>query len=315
MNTVFVVGSLNADLVLRAERLPAVGETLTASDLAVFPGGKGANQAFAAARLGAPVRMAGKVGPDDYGTQLCEGLASAGVDCVSVQVSARPTGIAVITILPSGDNTILLSPGANHDIEPAWVESWLSAMTAGSVLLCQLEIPLPATLAALRAARHHGAWSILDPAPARVLTREELALPAILTPNQTEIAMLLGGAPVPIHYEDGVAACRKLRELGARHVVLKLGSLGCVLVQDEGVHIAPGFSVHSVDTTAAGDTFNAALSVRLAAGQPLAEALEFANAAAAISVTRPGAQASAPTLAEVQDFLLQTRSPVPESVS
>lgn len=304
MSRIFVVGSLNADLVLQTERLPEVGETLSGSDLRVYPGGKGANQAYAAARLGAPVSMIGRVGADAYGDMLRTGLSRAGADCSRVEPSLRPTGIAVITVLPSGNNTILLSPGANQDIAPRWVEEKLTDLTANDFVLCQLEIPLEATAAALHSARERGAQSMLDPTPARSLPREVLALAGILTPNQSETATLLGaGARAPLTHAEGIEAAEKLRAMGARHVVLKMGELGCVSVSESRTIVASGFQVKAVDTTAAGDTFNAALAVMMARGAELEKALRFANAAAALSVTQTGAQSSIPSLAEVEQFL------------
>ncbi len=304
MSRIFVVGSLNADLVLRTERFPKAGETLSGSDLQVFPGGKGANQAFAAARLGAKVSMTGRVGADAYGNLLRTGLTGAGADCSCVEPSIRPTGIAIITVLPTGENTILLSPGANHDMTPAWVKEKLTELTPDDFLLCQLEIPLEATVAALEIARERGARSMLDPTPARSLPREILELASIITPNQLEAATLLDvGETAPSSLAEGILAARKLRELGARNGVLKMGGLGWGWVGESETIAADGFAVKAVDTTAAGDTFNAALAVLLVRGSVLEQSLIFANAAAALSVTRAGAQSSIPSLGEVQAFL------------
>jgi ribokinase len=313
MSRIFVVGSLNADLVLRAERLPEPGETLTGSDLEVFPGGKGANQAYAAARLGAQVFMAGRVGADAYGEMLREGLAAAGADCSFVEVSARPTGIAGITVLPTGENAILLSPGANHDVTPQWVEEKLATLTRHDFVLCQLEIPQEATIAALRLARDRGACSMLDPTPARELPGDVLELAGIVTPNQSEMAILLGEDAAASH-DQGIDAGRKLRAMGARNVALKMGELGCVWVGETETVTADGFSVTPVDTTAAGDTFNAALAVMLLGGASLTQALTFANAAAAISITRAGAQSSIPSRKEVEEFLNQVGQELKEEV-
>jgi ribokinase len=304
VNRIFVVGSLNADLVIRAERVPKSGETLAGGDLQIFPGGKGANQAYAAARLGALVSLAGRVGADTFGAMLRRNLEDAGVDCTLVEESARPTGIASIIVLSKGENAILLSPGANHDITAGWVARRMQSITPDDVVLLQLEIPLEATVAAIQVAKDRGARCILDPAPACHLDPSVLSMVDIITPNQTEIASLLGDAiAAPRSYEHGLSACEKLRKSGARHVVLKMGSLGCVLASDRETLIAPSFEVDAVDSTAAGDTFNAALAVALASGRPLERALEFANAAGALSVMRAGAQASAPDLAEVDAFL------------
>jgi ribokinase len=307
MNRIFVVGSLNADLVIRAERIPQSGETLTGGDLQIFPGGKGANQAYAAARLGGVVSLAGRVGADAFGAMLRRSLQDVGVDCTLVEESSRPTGIAGITLLPSGENAILLSPGSNHDMTPEWIVGRMQSIAPGDIVLLQLEIPLEATTTAIQIARHRGARCILDPAPACHLSSSVLNLVDIITPNQTEIAHLLGDAiAVPRSYEQGLSACEKLRHAGAQQVVLKMGSLGCVLASESERLMAPSFEVDALDSTAAGDTFNAALAVALASGRPLEKALEFANAAGALSVTRAGAQASAPDLAEVDAFLRES---------
>lgn len=315
MSRIFVVGSLNADLVLRTERLPKAGETLSGSDLQVFPGGKGANQAYAAARLGAKVSMTGRVGADSYGDMLRAGLTRVGADCSRVEPSIRPTGIAAITVLPTGENTILLSPGANHDVTAAWVKEKLAELTRDDFVLCQLEIPLEATVAALEVACERGARSMLDPTPARSLPRKVLELASIVTPNQSETATLIGaGEAAPFTLSEGLAAATKLREIGARDVVLKMGELGCVWLGGSGAVAADGFAVKALDTTAAGDTFNAALAVMLVRSATLEQALTFANAAAALSVTRAGAQSSIPSLEEVQTFLGQSSRTAAEEV-
>jgi ribokinase len=302
---ILVVGSLNADLVQRVERLPRPGETLTGSELQIVSGGKGANQAYAAALLGARVCMAGKVGSDPFGSLLVENLQQAGVDVSFVKTAEGATGTAGIFVLPSGENVIILSPGANgkliaRDIEPA-----LAELSEGSILLAQLEVPIATTEFALRKARACRAITMLDPAPAQQLPASLLELADFLTPNQTEAALLLGGNADIVSYEDAEAAGRRLIEMGARTVILKLGPLGVVIVSaGESLRI-PGFRVDAVDTTAAGDVFNAAFAVALGESKPLAEAARFANAAGAISVTRTGAQSSIPKRKEVEEFLAQ----------
>ena len=297
------------DLVLRAPRFPRPGETLHAGDLRIFPGGKGANQALAAARLAAGVSMIGFVGTDEYGRNLVAHLQSAGVDCARIGKSDRATGVAMIVVLESGENSILISPGANNMATPAMVIPKLSDISPGDYLLCQLEIPIETSIAALRLARERGAQSMLDPAPAQKLTREALALAGLITPNQSEAAALIGdGAPPPKSHADGIQACRKLLEIGARMVVLKMGALGSVFADEAETIVACGFEVPVVDTTAAGDTFNAALATMLVAGEPAGPALEFANAAAALSVTVEGAQTSAPFTGDVRRFLAEHKS-------
>lgn len=311
MRQVTVVGSLNADLVLQAPRLPLLGETLTSGDLQVLCGGKGANQAYAAAKLGGKVSMIGAVGSDAFGPMLRRNLESVGVNCTGIATSTRATGVAAITVIPDGGNTILVSPGANHDLPvDRTLELLQTALEPGSLMLCQLEIPMPVISAALETARARGAQSMLDPAPAPsggTFDRRLLELTDIVTPNQTEIALLLGGRPEdePRTVTEAIEAAKRLQSMGANAVVVKLGRLGAVWIPTGEVEaiIAPAFRVNAVDSTAAGDTFNAALAVALSEGRPVVEALTFANAAAAISVTRLGAQSSCPHRPEVSAML------------
>ncbi len=303
MPRIFVVGSLNADLVIASARLPAKGETLAGGDLRIFPGGKGANQAVAAAKLGAAVRMVGALGRDVFADLLLESLRVAGVDTALIERTERSTGAAQITVLPDGENAILLSPGANQDVSPQYVREALADLSADDFVLCQLEIPLDAVAAALECARERGAKAILDPAPAQPLDAALLSLAHIVTPNETEAIPLLGLAPREgVHSLDGIAGTIQQRSRGL--VILKLGAKGCFfkLPEQPGILIE-GFQVEAVDTTAAGDTFNAALAVSLSSGTDIGTAASFANAAAAVSVTRAGAQSSAPSLEEIEALL------------
>jgi len=292
-----VFGSLNMDFVVRVERLPTVGETVLGSGFVTLPGGKGANQAYAAARLGAAVRMIGAVGKDVLGTRLKQSLASVGVDISLVKESAEPTGVALISVDSKGQNTIVVSPGANGTV-PA---PDASAFTGGvRVALFQLEIPLPVVHTALEMAKLQGLVTMLDPAPAQLLSRELLALVDILTPNETEALALLRKSEKTLDLSQAESIAG---ELGVPTVILKLGKQGCYVYRDgKGRHV-PGFAVEAIDTTAAGDTFNAALACALAEEQPFELAVRFANAAAAIAVTRAGAQTSAPARGEVEALL------------
>jgi len=296
------------DFVAEVPHLPAPGETLSGRAFHTLPGGKGANQANAAGRLARPehrVRMIGRVGVDSLGDQLKASLATSGVDVSGVMgTRGVPTGVALIWVEPGGQNSIVVIAGANGQVSSADVESMLRQFEGSAVALFQLETPLGAVEAGLRAARAAGARTILDPAPARLLEREILGQVDLLTPNETEACILLGLPPKRLD----PAAAPDLAEtlvtnLGVGAVVLKLGDAGCYYLGPEGQIQAPGFAVQAVDATAAGDTFNAALAVALTEGQPMQQALRFANAAAAISVTRLGAQASAPSRPEVEDFL------------
>ena len=303
MPRIFVLGSLNADLVVDVPRPVQPGETLTGGGLTIFPGGKGGNQAVAAARLGAETVMVGQVGRDTFGDFLLDRQRDAGVMTTGVGRCDRASGVALISVFPDGENSIVISPGANATVTPRLVQERLAGLEAGDFLLCQLEIPLDGVEAGLRLARDRGALTLLDPAPARPLAPELLRLVDYLTPNQTEAAILLDEPDLETEpVEQALAAASRLRASGARNVVLKLGRLGCCgLVGGDSV-AAEGFAVQAVDTTAAGDTFNAALAVALSEGRAFVSAARFANAAAAISVTRRGAQSSAPSRAEVEQL-------------
>lgn len=304
MSRILVVGSLNMDLVVPVPRLAREGETLAGGDLALIPGGKGANQACAAARLGGNAAIIGQVGADVFGTKLIEGLLAAGVDATGIGISAGATGTAFIAVLPSGENSILISPGANARLMPDLAVNRIANAGHAGFLLCQLEVPLATVEAALRYARQHEIITILDPAPAHALSPELLRCVDWLTPNQTEAELLLGQPAGSLcTFADARAAALRLRESGPRGVIVKLGQAGCYVSAPDADAAVEGFVVNAVDTTAAGDTFNGALAMALAEGKPILEAAAFANAAGAISVTRAGAQSSIPSREEVDDFL------------
>ena len=293
---IFVLGSANMDLVFALDRLPREGETLAGGDLALFPGGKGANQAFAAARLGGDVVMIGAVGDDAFGQALVLSLNGTGVDTTRVRTSARPTGCACIYVMPDGANSIVISPGANADLDAETVLSQLHDLSANDFLLAQLETPLETVEAAFAHATRIGATTILDPAPARTLPASLIANASLITPNQIEAGVLLGDPDLRIEtFADAELAASRVVAMGSRAVVLKLGAMGSLY---SPLRVA-AFLVDAIDTTAAGDVFNAALAVALAEGMSMGEAMRFANAAAAVSVTRRGAQNSAPSRAEV----------------
>ena len=302
MKNILVLGSLNIDLVQRVARLPQAGETLPGADLQTFPGGKGANQACAAAMLGGRVRMAGCIGNDVFAGRLIDALQTAGVDTRLVRRTDTASGSAVIFVLPNGENSIVISPGANAEMSAEAALAAIATLTAGDLLLCQLEIPFEVVEVAIRAASQRQVVTILDPAPARHLPDELLAAVSILTPNQTEAAMLANCRTAPAGMREAESCTRQLHARGAT-VIVKMGEQGCLVSTPEGVTIIPGFAVDAVDTTAAGDTFNGALAVALASGEALRNAATFANAAAALSVTKAGAISSLPSRAEVERFL------------
>jgi ribokinase len=294
------------DFVVRTPHLPAPGETVLGQDFRMIPGGKGANQACAAARLAsfAIVRMIGRVGYDVFADQLKASLAAAGVDVSSVAgTRSQPTGVALIWVDHEAQNSIVVASGANSAFSPSDMEGSRTAFRGAGFALFQLETPLNTVAAGLRLARGAGARTMLDPAPAQFLSRELLSAVDILTPNETEAGILLGKTPARVAIEDAPALARAVLEMGCGAVVLTLGDRGCVYVDSSIELYSPAFPVPAADSTAAGDIFNAALAVALTENLPLEAALRFANAAAAISVTRPGAQASVPLRAEVDEFL------------
>lgn len=301
--TIAVVGSSNMDIVIPVARLPQSGETIAGGDLAFFPGGKGANQACAASRLGAHVAMVARVGNDPFGSTLIAGLKEAGVDVHHIEIANRPSGCACIYVLPHGENSIVISAGANATLDPASALRRLEAMHEPAAVLLQLEIPIETVEAVLEWAARRRIRTVLDPAPARALSPALLCNTAILTPNQSEAASLIGRSREIRGLEDAAEAAAILLQTGPSAVVMKLGSQGCLVATAAGCEWIKGYSVQAVDTTAAGDAFNAALAVALGEGKQLTAAAAFANAAAAISVTRCGAQPSLPYRNEVNSFL------------
>ena len=298
---ILVVGSLNMDLVGCASRIPVAGETVTGRAFFDEPGGKGANQAYAAARLGGKVAMLGRVGSDDYGRRMRANLERVGCDVSSVlAIPACASGIALIFVADSGQNSIIIVPGANGRFSPEDVEAAGEHFKDAALVLLQLENPVPTVVAAARAARRAGARVILDPAPAQTLPDELFQLVDVLTPNETEATVLAGLPPRRVDPPHAMAIAHSLRERGARTVIVKLGEQGCVLAAEGAARHLPAQRVEAVDTTAAGDVFNAGLAVGLGEGMDLVQACQFASRAAAVSVTRMGAQIAAPTRDEVE---------------
>lgn len=307
--SIVVIGSLNMDFVIAVDRLPRPGETIFGRDFRTIPGGKGGNQAYAAAKLagaGSQVRILGRIGADAFGAALRVNLSAVGVDVSSLlETPSEATGVACIHVDGAGQNSITVAPGANGILSAADIDSQRQALAGARCVLLQLEVPLEAVAEGLREARRAGATCILDPAPARALPREILEFVDIVTPNETEACILAGVPPGRVNVEDATALAHIIRELGARAVIVKLGDQGSLYCGPDRTFASPPFPVQAVDSTAAGDTFNAALAVSLAAGAVMEDAMRFANAAAAISVTRPGAQTSAPARAEVDALLAQ----------
>ncbi|PVU81432.1 ribokinase (plasmid) [Cellulomonas sp. WB94] len=314
---VVVVGSANADLVLDIDHRPAAGETVLGSDVVTTAGGKGANQAVAAGRLGFDVAFVGCIGADSHGELLRASLTSAGVDLDGVRVVDAPTGNAIILVTPDGENSIIVSPAANRFLTPALVDELKPVWAGASVLVAQLEIPLETIASLLPEAHRSGTRVVLNAAPAAVLPDGVLSVADPLVVNESEAAFLLARAstaPPDAAIVDPGDVAKALLALGPRSVVLTLGGAGAVLVErsrdtvgrdsarvaasQDVVHV-PGHTVEVVDTTGAGDAFVGALAAHLSDGVDLEEAVRRANDVAAIAVTRRGAQESYPTREEI----------------
>ncbi|CAJ0818513.1 MULTISPECIES: ribokinase [Ralstonia] len=302
---VLIVGSLNMDLVIRTPRLPRPGQTVAAPALETIPGGKGANQAVAAARLGGKVAMLGCVGDDAYGTALRDGLRREGVETSMVSVHAgAATGIACVTVADSAQNTIVIVAGANQLLTPAMIEAQHAAFERARVVVCQLESPPDAVECALKLGRRLGKTVILNPAPAiGPLPTPWLAACDYLIPNETEAALLTARAVDSP--EAALDAAADLHAQGAKHVIVTLGARGIAYVDATTRLLMPAPSALAIDTTAAGDTFVGALATALAEGAAPNAAIQFGQAAAAVSVTRLGAQPSIPFRSEVGTLAMQ----------
>ncbi len=299
---IVVVGSLNMDLIVRAPHIPAPGETVLGSDFSTASGGKGANQAVAAARLGAQVTMVGCVGGDDYGRQLLNSLQTDRVSTQFVRVAdAAHTGVALITVDDAGENSIVVSSGANWQLTQADVAAAEAAIAAADMLMLQLESPLDVVRFAAEMAQHHGVPVLLNPAPARPLPTELLANVTILIPNENEAALLANCAVDDI---AGVqTAVSRLGQLGIPNIIITMGSRGAYLHDENQSRQMATFAVQPVDTTAAGDAFVAGVAVAVGEQRPLVEAVHFATAVGALATTKHGAQPSLPSRTAVEQLL------------
>ncbi|NEO73454.1 ribokinase [Moorena sp. SIO3H5] len=302
MKPVIVFGSINMDLVAKTSRLPVPGETLQGHEFFTAPGGKGANQAVAVARLGIPTKMVGRVGSDDFGTQLGHSLGVTGVDTDSVLVEEGvSSGIAVISVDEAGENTIIFVAGANGHVNETDVERLSNLLPEAAVLLIQLEIPMSVVLLAAAAAQKVGCPVILDPAPAQELPEELYGMVDIMTPNQLEASVLVD-FPVDT-IESAKNASEVLLQRGVDTVIVTLGEQGVFCATGSESFFVPAFSVEAVDTVAAGDAFNGAMAVAIAKGLPLRQAVVWGAAAGALAVTKPGAQPSLPDKETFNGFL------------
>lgn len=304
--SIVVVGSSNTDMIIKLDRIPRPGETILGGEFITAPGGKGANQAVGVARAGGDVTFIARVGRDMFGEQAVAGFIKDGIHVEHIfRDKASPSGVALIFVAKDGENSIAVASGANGKLSPADIRKAKSAFAGAGVLVMQLETPLETVQAAAELAARAGLRVILNPAPARPLPDKLLRRVSILTPNETEAELLTG---IKVNSPAAAAqAAAQLRARGVRTVIITLGARGAFLAGADEQRLIPGFKVKPMDTTAAGDIFNGALAVALAEGQPLPAAIRFAHAAAAISVTRMGAQPSVPTRPEIKRFLATRR--------
>jgi ribokinase len=301
---IIVVGSINTDLVAVTKRIPVVGETVIGSDFQVHPGGKGANQAVAVARLGYPVRLIGRLGNDNFGAELRTHLETSGVEIEGVSTSEGVSGVAVIVVSERGENSIVLTPGANSWVTPEDIDANLSILRGAGMVLTQLEIPVETVEYLARVCAREDIPLILDPAPASELSPGIFKDIAWFTPNQTEAAFYLGDRRPDARVQTPDETARILLADGCRGVVLKMGADGTYVESRGGAgSLVPAFPVDAIDTTAAGDAFNAGFATGLMLGKSPLDSAVFAAAVAAISVTRRGAQPSMPSMAEVEEFM------------
>ena len=290
------------DLVVKSPRIPAVGETILGEDFIMTPGGKGANQAVAAAKLGAEVYFIARLGNDIFGEQSLKNFKKEGVNTKYViQTKDAPSGVALITVDDAGNNVIVVAPGANQMLSPDDVKKAEPDITSSGALVAQLEIPLETVEFAAQLANDSGVPFILDPAPAQKLRPELLKMVDVLTPNETEAQIL---TDIEVTNEDSARrAVKKLLEYGVKSVILTMGANGFLLAADDKMEFVPAVKVDAVDATAAGDAFTASLAVGIAQGKTLHDAASFANYVAALSVTKIGAQSSMPTREAVESFM------------
>ncbi|MCI0620851.1 MAG: ribokinase [Acidobacteria bacterium] len=300
---ILVVGSMNMDLVMYVPKLPSVGETILGTEFRETPGGKGGNQAAAAAQLGAKTALIAKIGDDERGRTLKECLEGFGVGVRHVtEQPGCASGAALVCVEPSGANFIAVATGANTHLAPQDVDQAEELFATAKVMLVQLEIPISTVVYAIEKARTHNIRVVLDPSPALSLPQDLLKQVDVITPNEVEARILLGHAPRSVDLSETRGIAKSLKELGASHVVLKLGRHGAwISDSDLDAHV-PAFEVESLDTTAAGDVFNSALAVAMCEGSKVAESVRFANCAAALSTTKPGAQSSIPSRREVDSL-------------
>lgn len=301
--SILVIGSLNMDLIVRTPRIPAPGETILGHTFSTAPGGKGANQAVAAAKLGAPVKMIGRLGADEFGKTLRSQLNAVGVDAQFIAEDTQAaTGVALISVDDGGQNSIIVVPGANANVAKSDVDAARDAIRDARVVVAQLEIPLDTVGYAMRVAHNAGALTILNPAPAQPLARDILQDVDVLVPNETEASQLTGMAVTD--FDSASLAAKGLRDMGAHRVIITLGDKGALWLDENAEpQLIPPYLVQPIDTTAAGDAFVGALAAALGRSQDWQTSLRMASAAGALAATKLGAQPSLPTRAELEDFM------------
>ena len=298
---ILIVGSSNTDMIIKLDRIPKPGETLLGGEFVTAAGGKGANQAVAAARAGGAVTLIARVGQDMFGERAVAGLVQNDVNVEHVSYDKCPSGVALIFVAKDGENSIAVAGGANAKLSPADVDAAKSCIESAEMLVLQLETPLETVQRAAELAAAARVPVILNPAPAQPLGDDLLRYVSILTPNESETELLTGISVTD--FRSAAQAAEKLQAKGVETVIITMGSQGALVAGPQFSGVVPAFAVKPVDTTAAGDTFNGALAVALAEGKPLVDAVRFANAAGALSVTRLGAQPSAPSRKEIEKLL------------
>ena len=306
-NGILVVGSANMDLVVVTKRFPKPGESVFGNKFGMFPGGKGANQAVCCAKLGGRVYFIGKMGNDVFRAKLIQNMKNDGVRLRHLLIDPKEsTGIALITVDGRGQNEIVVVSGSNMELTPFDIERQRDVFSKVQVVLLQLETPLETVTRAVQIAKECGVMVILNPAPARKLPKSLLRMVDYLIPNETETEILTN---MPVKsVTSAQKAAQRLLDIGVKNVIITMGAKGCLLVTDERAEVFPARKVKAVDSTAAGDAFNGALAFSLASGRSLDDAIRFANAVAAYSVTKMGAQSSMPMMRELQTFLSKKKT-------
>lgn len=300
MKNICVIGSLNMDLVVNVEKMPKAGQTLLGSNFKEVPGGKGANQAVAMARLNGKVTMIGKVGNDSFGETLVNSLKKDNVNTDYIQVEKGPSGVALITVDKNAQNSIVVAPGANYKLTKEDIDKNIDAIKNSDIVVVQLETPLETIKYALKKAKELGKYTILNPAPAVVLEDEIIENVDLLTPNETELEIISGKS---ISNEDDINECAQIMiNKGVKELIVTLGSKGSLYINKETSMFKKAYKVEAIDTTAAGDSYTGALAVAISIGKDMEYAMDFASKVGALSVMKEGAQSSLPTLIEVENF-------------